>query len=152
MNEREFVEFYRYLASRVATADQDNEDKQVDLKAKFDHEYLINIMWEVLGLLDKQGHALTRVSMHAINFHFLCFDRSVWRSGKLSVISSIDVSLQIAGGYSPQNFTSILNQLERLRFNFPESLTIKTKQGTVFRSKEDLVKEPVFSFFYGTLR
>lgn len=108
-------------------------------------------MWEVLAMIDKRGHALTRVSMHAINFHFLCFHRSVWRSGKLSVISSIEVSLQMAGGYSPQNFSSIVNNLDKIRFNIPEELIIETKYGRMVKSKEDLIKEPVFSFQYGTM-
>lgn len=112
---------------------------------------MIDIMWRILTKIDERGYALTRVSMHAINFHFLCFDRRIWRSGKLSVISSIEVSLKIAGGYSNQNFSSISEDLDRLRFNLPENITIHTKVGNVFKSREDLIKEPVFSFQYGSL-
>lgn len=129
---------------------QDEEDgDEVDIKAKFDQNFLIDIMWKILAKIDKNGYAMNRVSMHAINFHFLCFDRSIWRSGKLSVISSIEVSLKIAGGYSNEDFSSIAKDLHRLRFNLPENLAIKTKLGEVVKSREDLVKEPVFSFQYG---
>lgn len=148
MNEREFIEFYRYLAEKVRLSKQDNKAKEVELKAKFDQEYLINVMWEVLAMIESQGHALTRVSMHAINFHFLCFDRRIWRSGRLSVVSSIDVSLQMAGGYDKTNFTDIMDDLSRLRFNLPESLVIKTKLGELRKTREDLINDPVFSFEY----
>ena len=152
MNEREFLEFYRYLAAQVDPTKQDNEELDFDLKAKFDQEFMIDIMWKILGRIDERGHAMTRVSMHAINFHLLCFDRSIWRSGKLSVISSIEVSLKIAGGYSSQNFSTIMEKLDTLRFNLPENITINTKLGELVKSREELIKEPVFSFQYGSLQ
>ena len=110
---------------------------------------MMDIMWKILAKLDQDKLPMNRVSMHAINFHMLCFDRKVWRSGKLSVASSIEVSLKMAGGYDKHNFTDIMRDLDKLRFNLPESILIKTKFGDIVKTKHDLIKEPVFSFEYG---
>lgn len=113
---------------------------------------MVNLMWKVIDKVEARKFPMNRISLHAINFHMLCFDRSVWRAGKDSVASSIAVSLQIAGGYSKENFKSIKEDLSKLRFNFPESLLIKTKRGSILKSKEDLVQYPVFNFYYGKLQ
>ena len=110
---------------------------------------MIETMWKVLGKIDQYGFGLNRVSVHAINFHLLCFDSKIWRSGKLSVASSIQVALKMAGGYSDGEFPRILEDLEKLRFTLPNEMTIKTKKGTTFKSQGDLIREPVFSFDYG---
>lgn len=111
---------------------------------------MFELMWKVLTKVDAARLPLTRLSVHAINFHMLCFDRDVWRAGKDSVASSIAVSLQIAGGYTKENFNTIGNDLDKLRFNLPEKLSVRTKYyGFIVKSKEELIKTPIFNFHYG---
>lgn len=111
---------------------------------------MVEYMWKVLAKIEAHKLALTRIQLHAINFHMLCYDRKIWRAGRDSIAASIAVSLQIAGGYSKANFSSIVDDLPKLRFNLPERLKIKTKLGKIVKTKEQLAAEPMFSFFYGT--
>lgn len=110
---------------------------------------MIEFMWKAIAKIEKHQLALTRIQLHAINFHMLCYDRKIWRAGRDSIAASIAVSLQIAGGYSKANFSTILEDLPKLRFNLPEGLKIKTKLGSLKKSKEELAEQPIFSFFYG---
>lgn len=127
------------------------EGKEVDfvMQEKFEPSLLIETMFSMLEMIDSLGSQMNRISMHAINFHMLCFEREIWKSGSISVAKAIQASLQMAGGYSKNNFTSIKEDLIKLRFNIPKKLSFDTKIGRIEKTKEELIEKPVFSFRYG---
>jgi len=145
MNEREFIEFAQYLESKK------NYGTHYDIKAKYNQNFLIKKLFEVLNMIDDANLPMNRVSVHTINFHMVCFDRSIWRSGKSSVARAIVVSLQTAGGYTEENFERIADDLELLDFSFPDSIEIFTTYGKITRTRNQLINSPVFSFRYGSL-
>ena len=98
MNEREFIEFMQFMEKRK------NLGTSYEVKSKYDENYLVKKMFSLLTMIDEDGLRMNRVSVHAINFHMVCFDRSIWRTGKLSIVKAILVSLQTAGGYTEQTF------------------------------------------------
>lgn len=113
---------------------------------------MITKMLDLLRMIDEEDIQLNRLSVHAINFHMTCFDRRIWRGGKLSIAKAIIVSLQIAGGYSPENFHKMNEDLDLLQFNFPEKLEIMTTKGRIKISRHQLIQNPIFSFRYGKPR
>ncbi len=142
MNEREFMDFAQYMEVRK------NLGTSYDAKSKYDESYLIRKMFHILHLIDEDDFRLNRISVHTINFHMVCFDRKIWRTGKLSIAKAILVSLQVAGNYTEENFHQIAEDLDLLQFSFPEKIHIFTTKGKMTITKEELVKQPVFSFMY----
>ena len=140
MNEREFIEFMQHMERRKDLG------TSYDIKSKYDENYLVKKMFSLLTMIDEGGLRLSRVSVHAINFHMVCFDRSIWRTGKLSIVKAILVSLQIAGGYTAETFSKIADDLDLLQFSFPNKIDIFTTYGRLTVTKDDLVRQPVFSF------
>lgn len=123
----------------------------MEYHAKLDQDRIFQTMWSILEKVDGQQLPLSRIHMHAINMHLVCFDLSIWRSGRGSLAASIATSLQMAGGYSKTNFSTIIDHLDSLRFNMPSGLDIKTKYGHVLKTPEELVKVPITNFMYGRL-
>lgn len=145
MNEREFFEFVNYLESKKELSNT------YDLKAKYNQNFLIQKMFDILGIIDHFNYPMSRLSIHTINFHMVCFDRTIWRTGKYSIARSILVSLQVAGGYTAANFERIADDISLLDFSFPDAIEIITTFGKITRTKEELIEHPLFSFHYGRM-
>lgn len=93
-NEMEFVslvEQMRKITGRKGDA--------IKASAKMDQSFMLARLEEVIGMVDEAKLRLSRIHIHTINSHFLCFRRDVWKGGKTSLLNGVRVSLEVAGQY-----------------------------------------------------